>query len=75
VNEVERIMALAEAGPVIRMLRDGGTTWDEIATKFKKRANPLGLSPKQLYRIYEGPKRYSFDALKRLAKLYPKAKR
>jgi len=72
VNEVERIIALCEAGPAIRMLRDGGTTWPEIASKFKKRCNPLGLSPRQLARIYEGEGSYRFDNLRRLANKLPK---
>lgn len=70
-NEVDRIIALCEAGPVIRMLRDGGTSFEDIARKFKKRANPLGLSPRQLSRIYEGPDAYSFDKLRRIARELP----
>jgi len=67
-NELERILALAAAGPVIRMLRDGGTSFNDIATKFRKRANPLGLSPQQLYRIYEGEGAYNFDLIRRHAR-------
>lgn len=67
-NEFERVMSLIEAAPVVRMLRDGGTSWEDIGNKFKKRANPCGLSPRQLARIYEGPEAYEFDNIKRLAK-------
>jgi len=65
-NEVQRIIALASAGPVVRLYRDGGRSWDEIAKL--KTANPLGLSPRQLSRIYEGEDRYKFDLLRRMAK-------
>lgn len=67
-NEIERIVALAAAGPAIRMMRDGGTSWDDIATKQRKTCNPLGLSARQLSRIYEGPNRYTFDLLRKVAK-------
>lgn len=66
-NQVDRLLALVEARAPIRMLRDGGTSWDDIATKFKKRCNPLGLSPRQLRRIYE-ENANEFDKLKRVAK-------
>lgn len=67
-NEVDRVIALCAAAPVIRMMRDGGTSWEDIAFKMKKTANPLGLSPRQLARIYEGPGAYRFDNLRRIAK-------
>lgn len=63
-NEIERICALAAAAPVVRMLREGGCNWDDIAYKFKKRANPLGLRPRQLARIYDGEDGYRFDRLR-----------
>lgn len=66
-NEVDRLLHLVSARPVIRMLRDGGTSWEDIAVKFKKRANPLGLSPRQLRRIYH-ENGNQFDKLKRVAK-------
>lgn len=67
-NDLEKVIALTRAAPVVRMMRDGGTTWEDIAYKQKKTANPLGLSPRQLARIYEGPGAYRFDNLRRLAK-------
>lgn len=67
-NEIERIIALIKAGPVVRMLRDGGVTWEDIARKFQKRANPLKLSVRQLQRIYEGPDAKGFDSLKRVVR-------
>jgi len=67
-NELDRVLKLLSAQPVIRMLRDGGRSWEEIAFKFKKRGNPLGLSPRQLARIYEGPDAYGFDSLKKVVK-------
>lgn len=66
-TEIERIVALIRARPVIRMLRDGGVSWDDIARKFRRRANPLGLSSRQLRRIYEG-EGSSFDDLRRVAR-------
>lgn len=70
-NDLEKIMALAAAGPAIRMLRDGGTSWQDIAWKFKKRCNPCGLTPRQLSRIYEGEEAYAFDKLKKFAQKLP----
>jgi len=64
-TEFERVLALTAASPVVRHERDSGKTWEEIASD-RKRANPLSLSPRQLRRVYEGPKRYSFDALKKV---------
>lgn len=63
-NEIERIVALMRAGAAIRMYRDGGVSWHDIS-KNVKTCNPLGLSPRQLSRIYEGDGRYRFDRLKR----------
>lgn len=71
-NEIDRIVALIQAGPVIRMLRDGGTSFEDIAKKFRKRANPLGLSARQLYRIYESPDRYGFDKIREVVRNMPK---
>jgi len=66
VNDIEKILLLCAAGPVVRMMREGGASWQFIAYKMRKTANPLGLSPRQLQRIYEGPQRYRFDVLKRV---------
>jgi len=63
-NQVERIAALLRAAPVVRMMRDGGTSWEDLATKMRKNANPLGLTPRQLSRIYEGPDAYRWSVLK-----------
>jgi len=68
VNEVDRLIALITARPVVRMLRDGGVSWEDIAMKFKKRANPLSLSTRQLQRIYAEDDGYGFDKLKRVAR-------
>jgi len=69
-NELERVCALLRAAPVVRMLRDGGVSFEDMAIKNPKTANPLGLSPRQLARIYEGDDSYSFtrlrDAVRRL---------
>lgn len=73
VNDLEKIVALAAAGPVVRMLRDGGVSFEEIAVKCKKTANPLGLSARQLYRIYEGPERYDWDCLRKVVRKLPRS--
>lgn len=59
---------MIEARPAVRMLRDVGVSWEDIADKFKARCNPLGLSPRHLRRIYE-ENTAEFDKLRRLAKL------
>jgi len=64
-NEIERIVALIRARAVIRIYRDGGYSWEEIIKKAPKSANPLGLSPRQLSRIYEGEDAYQFDKVAR----------
>lgn len=64
---IDRLCKLIESGPAVRMLRDGGVSWDDIATKFRKRCNPLGLSARQLRRIYEED-RQGLDKLRRIAK-------
>jgi len=65
VNEVERIVLLAKASPTVRVYRLAGYTWIQIAEY--KTCNPLGLSTRQLQRIYSGPAMYDFDVLKRVA--------
>jgi len=64
-DEISRICALIRARAVIRVYRDGGYSWEEIAKKAPKSANPLGLTPRQLSRIYEGEDAYRFDTLVR----------
>lgn len=63
-TEVDRLIALIEATPVVRFWRDGGRTWDEIVKL--KRANPLGLSKRQLQRIYGDESQKGFDKLRRV---------
>lgn len=62
-TELERICALAAASPCVRFYRDGGRTFEEIAQL--KCCNPLGLSRRQLSRIYEGEDALRFDSLRR----------
>lgn len=68
-NELERICALSAATGRVRFWREGGRSWDEIA-KIKS-ANPVGLSPRSLERIYSGPGKYDFDSLRRAVRKLP----
>jgi len=65
-NEIDRIVALIRARAVIRIYRDGGYSWEEIMKKAPRSANPLGLSSRQLMRIYEGDDAYEFDKICRV---------
>lgn len=67
-NELQRVLILARAAPAVRLYRDGGSSWREIIRRAPKTCNPLGLSERQLMRIYEGPEKYDFDILRRYAK-------
>jgi len=64
-NEITRILRLAAAAGPIRLYRDGGLSWADIVRRAPKTCNPLGLSERQLSRIYEGKDRYRFDILKK----------
>jgi len=80
VNQLDKIAALLKAAPAIRLYRDGGLTWAEICQKAPKTCNPLGLSTRQIQRIYEGGDAYSWLHMKHVvdgldwAALYPNRK-
>jgi len=65
-TELDRIVSLAQAAPLVRYWREAGRTWDEIV--LLATANPLGLSKRQLARIYEGPGAYEWDNIRRAAR-------
>lgn len=65
-NDLDKVIVLTEAAPRVHNARQAGKSWKDVAAS--KRCNPLTLSSKQLQRIYDGPSRYRFDNLKRLAK-------
>lgn len=57
-NAFERIRALQNAAPLVQELREKDTPWERVAAC--RKANPTGLSARQLARIYGGPGAYEF---------------
>jgi len=66
VTELERIVKLAAATHHIKRRRGLGWTWERIAQAAY--CNRLGLSPRQLARIYEGEDAYSWDLIRQAAR-------